>query len=369
MPFQRQVNTYQAPGVAGDFASANVRTSVLSTEGGLVTGSGGVFIGRFAWVAPDNITTRSYGTYNRQPDGFVHREQQGIITAFLGEATTLVREGNPVTLHNRGDFWALVAGSVAPVRDMPVYADYSDGSILFGSPPVGATATGSLGATTTSTVGATFTATGSGLNLTTTSVTGLISIGDTISGVGVPAGTTITGQVSGTTGGAGVYTTSVATTASAATVTAFGTVLNVTVLGGGYVSAGDTVSLATGGVISAQLTGTAGGVGTYRLSTPVTAYTASGTVTTFGNIINVTAVGSGTLKPGVPVTGTGIPANSVIVSQNTGITGGAGMYRISNNGSAYAASTALTTVGGVLTDWKAAGSAAVGELVKITRWS
>jgi hypothetical protein len=51
------------------------------------------------------------------------------------------------------------------------------------------------------------------------SVFGVITVGDTISGTGIPAGTTITGQTSGTTGGAGVYTTSVATTASAAAVT------------------------------------------------------------------------------------------------------------------------------------------------------
>ena len=68
-------------------------------------------------------------------------------------------------------------------------------------------------------VPATFTATGSGTSLTVSSVFGVITVGDTISGTGIPAGTTITAQTSGTTGGAGVYTTSVATTASAAAVT------------------------------------------------------------------------------------------------------------------------------------------------------
>lgn len=72
---------------------------------------------------------------------------------------------------------------------------------------------------------ATFTATGSGTNLTVSSVAGVITIGDTISGTGIPAGTTIAAQTSGTPGGAGVYTTSVATTASAATVTRTPTVV------------------------------------------------------------------------------------------------------------------------------------------------
>ena len=68
--------------------------------------------------------------------------------------------------------------------------------------------------------GATFTGNGSGTNLTTTSVTGLIGIGDVISGTGVTSGTTIVSQTSGTTGGAGVYVTSLATTSSSASLAA-----------------------------------------------------------------------------------------------------------------------------------------------------
>lgn len=67
-----------------------------------------------------------------------------------------------------------------------------------------------------------FTATGSGTNLTTSSVSGVIKAGDAIAGTGVPAGTTIVSQTSGTTGGAGVYVTSAATTSSAASLTGGG---------------------------------------------------------------------------------------------------------------------------------------------------
>ena len=74
---------------------------------------------------------------------------------------------------------------------------------------------------------AVFTATGSGTNLTVSAITccevanapSVITIGDILSGTGIPAGTTIVSQTSGVTGGVGVYVTSVATTASAATVT------------------------------------------------------------------------------------------------------------------------------------------------------
>ncbi|QPF81684.1 baseplate J/gp47 family protein [Bradyrhizobium genosp. L] len=68
-------------------------------------------------------------------------------------------------------------------------------------------------------LGATFTGTGSGTNLTVTSVTGLIGIGDVVSGTGVPGSTTIVSQTSGTPGGAGVYVTSNATTSAGASLT------------------------------------------------------------------------------------------------------------------------------------------------------
>lgn len=63
------------------------------------------------------------------------------------------------------------------------------------------------------------TGTGSGVNLTMTGVTGTIEVGASITGTGVPVGATITAQQSGTTGGNGVYTTSVATTAASALLT------------------------------------------------------------------------------------------------------------------------------------------------------
>jgi hypothetical protein len=58
--------------------------------------------------------------------------------------------------------------------------------------------------------------------LVVTSVTGILLAGDTVSGTGITAGTTITGQVSGTTGGAGTYQLSAANTASSASLTSGG---------------------------------------------------------------------------------------------------------------------------------------------------
>lgn len=69
---------------------------------------------------------------------------------------------------------------------------------------------------------ASFTATGSGTNLTTSSVTGLINVGDQLAGTGVPTGTFIVSQTSGTANGAGVYVTNNTTTSSAASLTSGG---------------------------------------------------------------------------------------------------------------------------------------------------
>lgn len=85
-----------------------------------------------------------------------------------------------------------------------------------------ATLTSAVQITAATCVGASFTATGSGTNLTTTSVTGIIKIGAGIAGTGVTAGTYIVSQTSGVTGGAGVYVTSAATTSSAASLTSGG---------------------------------------------------------------------------------------------------------------------------------------------------
>jgi hypothetical protein len=71
-------------------------------------------------------------------------------------------------------------------------------------------------------VSASFTCTQSGTNMTVTGVTGTIvtggvaALGQTVTGTGVAAGTTIASQTSGTPGGAGVYVTTLAGTAAAA---------------------------------------------------------------------------------------------------------------------------------------------------------
>lgn len=373
--FQNSVNAFPAPAVEGDFASANPRSTVLAGPGGLVCGPAGVTVGRFAWVEADFKTTNNYGAAPNAPNGFVHREQQGLIPNYLEIAALTVPVGFPITLHRSGDFWVRNAGPAALTTGAAVYAGYADGK-AYSSAPSGASATGTLGSTNTAAIGATFTASAGSnpLQLVVTSVTGKISVGDSLAGTGITSGTTVVSQVSGTTGGAGTYLLSAANTTSAATVTSYGNVLVVSATTG-LISIGETVSGGSGFPVAAtilsQLSGTAGGAGSYILSAPASQYVASATgVTTFGNVINVTAVGSGLLAPGQPISGTNIPANAVIATQVSGAIGGIGVYTLTVAGTQYVSSETLTTVGGIASGWYAhptsSGDGAVGSLVKIS---
>ena len=134
--------------------------------------------------------------------------------------------------------------------------------------------------------GATLTGTNTAIGLIVTAVTGSIAIGSTITGTGVPGGTTITGQISGTPGGAGTYLTSVATTASSAAITTAGASFTGSATAIGLVASAVTGTLTDGQIVAGtgipsgatileQVSGTAGGAGTYVLSAANTASSAS----------------------------------------------------------------------------------------------
>lgn len=269
--FQQTVNQFNPLGVEGDFAGLGPRHTVLAGDGAFVAGPNGVIVGRYAFVLPDGRTVTNGG--GGALKGFVHRDMQALVTVYLAAFSMTIAPGFPVTLFDAGDFLARLAAGNAVVPGSTLYARYSDGAI---------TSTLPTGASVTASSGATFTATGTVDSLVVTAVTGLISIGDTIAGTGVPAGTSIIAQVSGTAGGAGTYTTSGPTTAAAATVTSFGSVLDVTAEGSGVLAVGDVISgtgIPTGAAISSQVSGAPGGIGVYTIDIPATAYAASTTVT------------------------------------------------------------------------------------------
>jgi hypothetical protein len=377
MGFQQNVNSTPAPAVAGDFASANPRTVVLAGPGGFVAGAGGVTVGKFAWLDTDGRTVHNYGTAPAAPAGFVHREQQALISQYPAEASNVIPVGFPVILHNGGDFWVNNSGPSSSTIGEAIYATYGDGSATMGAAATGASVTGAMGSTNTASLGATFTASAHTLDATridVTAVTGLISIGDTVAGSGISGAQTIVSQdTGGTPGGAGTYVISDTNTTSSATCTCYGNVVKVTVRTN-LISLGESISGGSGfpvtATVSTQVSGTAGDTGVYTMSARGTGYVASATgVTTFGNVVNVTAIGSGIIAVGDPVTGAGLPSNASFASQVSGTPGGVGVYTLDLPATAYAASTTLTIVAGVLASWKAASVAAVGELVKITTWA
>lgn len=210
-------------------------------------------------------------------------------------------------------------------------------------------------ATFTASLGATFTGSQSGTNLTTTSVTGLISVGDVIAGTGVASGTTILSQTSGTTGGAGVYVTSLSGTASSASCTGTSTVLDVTVLASGTVAVGQTLSGAsiTGSpVITAQIGGTAGGVGTYRISGggfEIASESMTGVATaplvTYDSVSQAFIVTSGiTGAPSTAAFATGTLAASLDLTSATGAV-------LSQGAAATTPSAFMTSLVAVTTNW------------------
>lgn len=128
--------------------------------------------------------------------------------------------------------------------------------------------TGPTQATITGSIGATFTGTGSGTNLTTTAVSGVISAGDVITGTGITGTVTIVSQTSGITGGAGVYVTSAATTSTAAAIVGTSNQLQATAVISGTLAIGQAITgtgIASGTFISAFVTGT-GNTGIYTIS-------------------------------------------------------------------------------------------------------
>ena len=307
--FQTQVQNNPAPAVEGDFATTNPRATVLAGPGGLVAGDNGVTVGRFAWltdefVDADGAPATVYNTGAGPVAGFVHREQQGLITTYLQTASMIVPAGFPVTLFAEGDFWVKNNGAGQAVPGQKAYANFADGTVSFA-------------------------ATGSG---NTASVTGSIAAST------------------------GSFTGSIT-----------GNVLTITAVGSGTAVVGGTLSgtnVATGTQIVEQLTGASGGIGTYSVSI-AEQNAASTTISETYGTMTVTAVGSGVLGVGDVLSGSGVTAGTTITALGTG-TGGNGTYIVSPTQTA--GSTTITAGTNVETKWFARSSGLAGELVKISSW-
>jgi hypothetical protein len=280
--FPSKININQAPAVRGDFASQNPRASMLAGQGALVAPVGGLIVGNFAFVAKGangDVVSQSYASGDEI--GFLAREEQALITAYLAGDSLVVPQGFMVTLYTRGDFYAYFGDGATPGQ--AVYADETTGAAQSGA---GTTSfTGAVGFTGT----ASLATVGGVAQLTIATITsGLIEIGDTVSGTGT-ASNVVTSLVSGTanTVGAVYALTGAVTTEAAEAVTTASNTLSVTAISAGSLSVGDVISgsgITAGTTITAFGTGT-GGIGTYVINN-AQVHTASETITVpAGNVL------------------------------------------------------------------------------------
>lgn len=210
---------------------------------------------------------------------------------------------------------------------------------------LGVAATGSIAANvvTGSIAPNSVTASIAGTTMTVSAVaTGVLAPGQTISGSGVANGTTVVAQLTGTAGSTGTYQVSISQTVTSTTVVASGGGLTVTAVVSGTLAVGQTISgsgVTAGTTITALATGS-GGTGKYAVSASQTA--SSTTITATGGTLTISAVSAGTLAVNDVVLGAGVTAGNKITAFLTGA-GTTGTYLVSVGDTV--SSEALTVAG------------------------
>lgn len=190
MPFQKTINQFPAPAVDGDFATVNPMSASVAPESGFVAGTGGVTVGRFAWIQSDGKTLLNSGT--GAPDGFIPRTQAAQIGTYLAESGNNIPAGFPVTLMRNGDYYSK-CNNAGATKGQKAFAKLQDGSMQ----PANAAST---------IAGASITASTATNVLTVTAVaSGTVDVGALLAGASIPANTYINSQLTGTPGGVGTY--------------------------------------------------------------------------------------------------------------------------------------------------------------------
>jgi hypothetical protein len=312
--FQTKTTVQPAIGVEGDFASGNPRFAVIAGAGAFVAGLSGVTIGRFCWSDPRNVDDvggpANVNSFGSGPVlGFVHRDMQALLTAYLQESSLTIPSGFPVTVHSGGDFLVKNRGTTEAVIGNKAYAAFADGSISFaptGSPTGGGTSTASTIAAGTNA----FTGSIAGDVMTVTAVgSGTLYNGTQVSGTNVVAGTAIVEQL---------------------------------------------LPLLAGEALR--------GVGRYAVSVPDQTVASEALTGTYG-LLTIGGTVAGNYAVGQPVSGGGTSAGTTITDVGTG-TGGAGTYIVNNTQTV--GSGALNTASNVETKWFAMSPGIAGDLIKIS---
>ena len=319
--FQTQCYNQPAVAVAGNRATQNPIASFDAGPGGLVAGTGGVVVGRFAWVYPPddpnggatialNSSNSQMGIPSTFPAGLVPNDVQAQNSTFLSNAGMTILAGYQMYLVTQGDWWVVNDGTVVPVPNYSkAYANVATGKVQFANP---GTIIGGASATSSSIAA----------NGTAISMTGSIA-DDVLTITAVGTGTLYPGTI--LTGPTGV---------------------------------------ATATMITSQLTGTAGGVGTYLLNIGQQTVASGTVVGTYGILTIGTA--TGTFAVGDILTGTGVVAGTQITQNLTGSGGTSGTMIVNN--ATVVSSTTITASTAVETKWIATTSGPGSALVRISSW-
>lgn len=357
--FQAQINDQPAPAEAGDFFGVNPRASLIGGPGMYSAPEGGLIVGRFAWVDLVTGDVSQHFVAGRQL-GFLHRENNAVITAFLGEATYVVNEGLPLALFDQGDFWGLFADGAQP-GDL-VWADPGNGALSAGAvAPELDSYTLDAGFGGTAQQGAAFTVAVATNVATISALSGWIDEGSVVTSANI-AGVALGARLTGVVGGVGTFTFVHADVAAEAG-TAANDVVSVSAVAQGALQVGSVIDSSGADVsVVAFMSGT-GGVGTYEVS--ASQRVASGAVTAETDVINVSAVTTGPIEVGDTVVSASVAADTHIVAQLTGTPGGVGTYR-TNTLNYFTSEAAVSEA--VATPWIVNSPADAGELAKISTW-
>jgi hypothetical protein len=131
--FQTAVQNLPEVGVPGDRASMNPESVISRIAQTAVT------VARFVWPGTD-VDNQVQNTGTGLPLGLAIRDQIGMITTYLAEASMVVPAGFPVQVAERGDRYA-VSANVA-TESQKVFATLADGTLQFGAK--GATIAGAV---------------------------------------------------------------------------------------------------------------------------------------------------------------------------------------------------------------------------------
>ena len=319
MTRQTSVNINPAPGVVGARASMNPAFSVVAGPFSLTAGALGVSVGKFAWnvyATPGGpgVANNYSPTAPTVPDGFVSNEMQAYITTWLNDSTLVIPPGFNVTEYYRGDFWAKNVYAEAALGQK-VFANLFSGDIIGAA--AGSFVTKSFGSS------ASFVATiAANTNLMTVAsvASGVLAVGQKVSGTNIPPNTYIESLGNGT-GGTGTY----------------------------YLSQYPTVTITAGALTSVTPTGIGGFVGSASFTT---------------SVMTVTAVTSGALAAGQLVQSSGVAAGTYITSLGTG-TGGTGTYNLSTTPGTITPTQATSTSSFIETPFSVLSPGNVGDVIKI----